>query len=495
MSVSRRNVLAFGASLGVLGFLAKMPSARASSDRPHFLVAIQIQNGVDASYLFDGRGALLTEKNLKANYLLRNDLPSAPTRPEEFTAARTAARTIHCERTGCSAIRSPLVDALWAAHGDRLSIVNGVHMLRNSVGHDENSVYFWANAERGGGPVFPPLVGRALASGCPLDSILLRSAGGTFPQASNAATSADLASDEVVGLSQTLADGPRIAEGSAAWRQILGRADANAQGDGSFSRGSSDLGQALRRARATGTAFAASTTGEAALDPGVKPTLSSMVRQSLAFFSGGLTRVASIVVTDIVDRHAAPQAQADTVPTYTRIANEIARAIDLLKTTMFVDARGVATPFIDLTTFVITSEFNRTMRSKALPAGASVGATGTDHNPLANSVIVGGRGIVGGLVVGESDLRECDDDGKLLGVSGAHREKDASLDAVMGRPFDFAAQRLRTDLPERYDERDYITMPSLTNTILDVFDVPETSRFKLGSAVAPMLGVLREGRS
>jgi hypothetical protein len=95
-------------------------------------------------------------------------------------------------------------------------------------------------------------------------------------------------------------------------------------------------------------------------------------------------------------------------------------------------------------------------------------------------------------VVGESDLRDCDDAGQYTDVSGAHREKNRALNQVMGKPFDFATQRVRTDLPATWKETDYICMPSVTNTILDAFDVPEAQRFKLGGGAAPILRVLRD---
>jgi hypothetical protein len=216
------------------------------------------------------------------------------------------------------------------------------------------------------------------------------------------------------------------------------------------------------------------------------------VKQALTFFGAGLTRVATIVFSDQCDTHdfnsASQQPQ-----TYARIANELKTILDLLKTTKYVDGRGVATPYIDLTTFVISSEFGRTTRSLAFPNGASVGMTGSDHNNLTNSALIGGKGIAGGLVVGESDLQDCDDDGKYLEVSGAHRQKNAGLDQSMGRPFDFVAQRARTDLPDVWRESDYICMPSVTNTILDTFDVPPSDRFKLGGQPAPILSVLRTG--
>src|SRR5436190_14386960 len=119
-SLSRRSLLLFGAAAGALGVVSKIPFARAANERPHFLLAIQIQPGVDNTYLFDARGPKVTDKNRKQNYLLRNDRDGTATLPTEFTPEKILDRTIVCERTGCSALRTPLMNGLWSAHKDQL---------------------------------------------------------------------------------------------------------------------------------------------------------------------------------------------------------------------------------------------------------------------------------------------------------------------------------------------------------------------------------------
>lgn len=331
------------------------------------------------------------------------------------------------------------------------------------------------------------MIGKQLAA-TPLDAVLLRELAQIFPAPSNLAGSAELRSRDVNALAQTVAAGPQIDEGSRKWRFLLDRTDRAASGDGRFAAGAKNLGYALRRAKATGAAFAAAGTGGAATGP---VTVASTVKQALSFFSANMTRVASIFHSgEGFDMHDSGGSQTRLVTTFTSLADQLTAAIDLLKTTNYVDAQGRATPFIELTTFVISTEFSRTNRS-GFGTVASVGATGSDHNPLNNFALVGGRGINGGLVVGESDLRDCDDQGQYLGVSGAHRQKNARLDSPMGKPFDFQTQRVRDDLPGSFNELDYICMPSVTNTILDTFDVPEGNRYRIGGRIAPMLSVLR----
>jgi hypothetical protein len=502
VNFSRRNFLMIGAAAGAYGIFSKISRAQADSGaEPHFLLSIHIQGGIDCTYLFDARIPKLTEKNLQQNYLFKNDdtTVGSATQPAEFTEDKLRARTMLCEATGAAALRSPLVDTLWENHKDRLSVVNGVYMLRSNAGHAENSAYLYGNTERGGSPIYPPVVGKHL-EGAPLDAVILREFWQITPPPSNLAGSAELASREITALAQSLASGPQIDEASPTWKYILQRADVNSD-EGLFGAGSQNLASGLRRAKATSAAFVA-TGGSAepappAPVPGADPNppLPQTVRRALAFFSGGVTKVATVVQDSFptFDTHDRVASQTTQIPRYIKLAAELDEVMRLLKTTMHVDARGVARPFIDVTTFVISSEFGRTTRSLSFPARSSVGATGTDHNPLTNSAIVGGKGIVGGLIVGESDLRDCDDAGAYTEVSGAHRQKNASLNQVMGKPFDFKSQRVRSDLPDSWNETDYICMPSVTNTILDALGVPEADRFKLGSRAAPILKVLRTG--
>ncbi len=55
----------------------------------------------------------------------------------------------------------------------------------------------------------------------------------------------------------------------------------------------------------------------------------------------------------------------------------------------------------DVTTVMVASEFGRTMRGAGLP----IDQTGTNHNQFSNSILIGGKGIRAGMVLGASDLR------------------------------------------------------------------------------------------
>jgi hypothetical protein len=132
---------------------------------------------------------------------------------------------------------------------------------------------------------------------------------------------------------------------------------------------------------------------------------------------------------------------------------------------------------------MVGSEFGRTMRQQGLP----IDNTGTDHNPLSNTVLVGGAGIRGGLVVGASDLQSATEQ-----PSGAHRTLDPSAVKTMGRPFDFATQTVRSDSPSTFVPGDYVQIASVINTVYSLFDVP-TDKWRLverNGEVAPILSSL-----
>jgi hypothetical protein len=119
---------------------------------------------------------------------------------------------------------------------------------------------------------------------------------------------------------------------------------------------------------------------------------------------------------------------------------------------------------LDVTTVMVASEFGRTMRS---PDG-TVDDTGTNHNQFSNSILIGGKGIRGGLVIGASDLRD-----EVEEPSAAHLQLDPMQEKTMGLPFDFATLTSRPDLPAAFDIKDYLTIGSVVNTIYTLFGVPK----------------------
>jgi hypothetical protein len=103
---------------------------------------------------------------------------------------------------------------------------------------------------------------------------------------------------------------------------------------------------------------------------------------------------------------------------------------------------------LDVTTVMIASEFGRTMRARDMP----INDTGTNHNQHCNSVLIGGKGVRGGMIIGASDMQTADEQ-----VSKAHLAVDPLLEKSLGLPFDFANMRPRQDKPENFDIADYLT--------------------------------------
>ena len=148
------------------------------------------------------------------------------------------------------------------------------------------------------------------------------------------------------------------------------------------------------------------------------------------------------------------------------VAEAIARAVEALKETSWDEHSS----FLDCTTLVVGSEFSRTMRQ----IGTQIEETGTDHNALTNTVILAGKGLQSGRVVGASDAATLRD-GAFSDISGAHGILDPGGLKAMGRPFDFGAGRVRADRPNTYSVRDHITWPSVVNTLLDAFGLPASA--------------------
>lgn len=181
------------------------------------------------------------------------------------------------------------------------------------------------------------------------------------------------------------------------------------------------------------------------------------------------------MLPEFFDVHAAEQAKTQPKLFTTAIAR-LAEILEALDETPFDAQRSM----IDVTTIMVASEFGRTMRSPDAP----IHNTGTNHNSLSNSILIGGKGVRGGLVVGASDLAT-----ESAQASGAHRAMDPGLEKTMGTPFDFAALRPIPELPDEFDIEDHLTIGSVINTVYSLFNVPKSRHRSLGRNLpeAPVL--------
>lgn len=197
-------------------------------------------------------------------------------------------------------------------------------------------------------------------------------------------------------------------------------------------------------------------------------------------FKKQIARSALFVLPTTFDTHSAQQAQGQPA-LFTKSVGSISKILQNLKNTPYDSQRSI----FDMTTVMITSEFGRTMRIQ----GSPIDATGTNHNPLNNFVMLAGYGIKGGQVIGASDIEN-----ESALVSDAHKSLDPQLEKAMGKPFDFATQTSRTDLPTSFDIKDYLTINSVVNSIYTIFDVPQSQFRTLDrqGTIAPVVrGMLR----
>jgi uncharacterized protein (DUF1501 family) len=192
-------------------------------------------------------------------------------------------------------------------------------------------------------------------------------------------------------------------------------------------------------------------------------------------FRLSLSRSAIYVLPEQFDVHAANLAK-DQPKLFADAIARIAALLKGLETTPFNDRQSL----FDVTTIMIASEFGRTLRAP----DRSVDDTGTNHNPHANSIMLGGKGIRPGLVIGATDFLDA---GEAL--SKAHLALDPMLEKTIGRPFDFARMRPRDDLPDNFDIADYLTIGSVINTLYSVFKVPKAHYRGIASTgpAAPVL--------
>jgi hypothetical protein len=193
--------------------------------------------------------------------------------------------------------------------------------------------------------------------------------------------------------------------------------------------------------------------------------------------------------------------------------DQINDLFDTLKATPFNATKSM----LDVTTVVLTSEMNRTFRSQ-LTNTTTEEDTGTDHNPFSNVVLIGGKNIKPGLIIGESDLNipiqkpitpefelDVSDADRERGwfwsfadLSPAHVQKEGVeplITSPMGKPFDFSRMEpSATPLSEisEFVLSDYLTYSSVINTVYKAFGVPADKYLRITSTslTAPTLDIL-----
>lgn len=452
--LSRRDILKFGAAgAGTLllpgaGFLQAFEH---DAMDPHFFLLIILNGGADPSYMFDARPLSMTAAGKIQNYL--------GTEPAPWIG-----------RNGGAALATSLTRPL-VPFRDRFSILNGVYMAPSFDGHLQNMNFLFSGRPFGGESFIPHLnladTGRKPDS---LDAIL--PAGPVGANLDNHSGVVPLAVESIGQLSEKLNENEPPQSDDPLVQFIRNRLAANATGRGRLSAGARLMGKGMDGAADVHRRLARLTAPDRSQTP---------ERQCLALiaecFRLSISRSAIYVLPEMFDVHA--PVQAKTQPKlFDDAIGRIASLFAGLAETPF-DARR---SMFEVTTVMVASEFGRTMR-----ASGAIDDTGTHHNQFSNSILIGGKGVRAGLVIGASDLPN-----ETATASNAHLVVDPDLEKTMGRPFDFAASSPRPDLPETFEINDYLTIGSVVNTVYALFGVPRSRHRTMARELppAPVLNAL-----
>lgn len=450
---SRRDVLKFALGAGTLLLPGSNVFAAAGPDRdPHFFLLIVLNGGADPSYMFDARPLSMTTAGKIQNYLGEE--------PRPWTGM-----------DGVASLSTSLVKPL-APYRNRFSVINGVYMTPSFDGHLQNMNFLFAGDPFGGDSFIPHLnlaeTGREPES---LDAIL--AAQPVHINVHNHSGVIPLQPKSLRGLATRLQEIEPPQPRDELSEFLRERLRASLHGRGRFAAGAGLMLSGFERAPEVHRRLAQLAA------PNLEKTLEE---QSLALitecFRHSISRAAIYVLPEFFDVHAADQAKAQP-KLFVDAVGKIARLLEGLREMPFDSKRSM----FDVTTVMVASEFGRTLRAPDVP----IDQTGTNHNQFSNSILIGGKGIRGGMVIGASDLAD-----ESAAVSKAHLAMDPVLEKAMGCPFDFKTASSRPDLPEEFRITDYLTIGSVVNTVYSLFDVPKSRYRTLGRDLpaAPVLHAL-----
>ncbi|MGE0171883.1 MAG: DUF1501 domain-containing protein [Oligoflexales bacterium] len=435
-NLTRRNFLVGGCQVFLGSCFGFQALARPVDKDPHFCLHLFFPGGMDATYTFDARPLAMTQAKLQTNYHGKE--------PVKVVGSN-----------GTNTWRTTLVDPL-KPYLNRFSIINGVIMTPDFQGHeDSQSITFTGNPF--GGPSYfeafqtlldePPIT--AMRLGVPMVGDPRIQTSGVLPLDRNSTKNMVMRSKDIT----TLNANTRIQN------FIKGRLQPQQHDIGSYGRTKQLLSEAFGKIPAL-----SSTMQDIKIDDSDKPqTPVESVKLALNLFKAGLSNNALCVFdTDLSENQDLDCHDLSGAKDHPRIVGELmtelAAIFNVLETTAYDNQRS----YFDVTTVIVSTEFGRTMRQGYFDE------SGTDHNPYTNTFLLGGKGIKGGLVLGESDFASVEEKSKL---SGAHLQLDPIAYNVVGRPFDFATFEPRTDKPNEFKLGDYLTCGSVINTVLACFNV------------------------
>lgn len=453
--MDRRKFLQFGFSAGTgllfAPLLAQaaltkklMKGRQREPDDDHFFLMITLPNasGLDASYLWDARPLEMTSRGVIQNYRERQE-------PSPWTGSN-----------GGIAQATQLVSPLRSYQSD-FSVINGVLMNVGFDGHEQNINYLFTG-DPFGGECFIPHLNAGGSSPRSLDAIKR----GRYSVAEiNGGQMVPLNPSAARSLISSLTQVPTIDPSTHLMKFLASR----------FTESFQPLADSFQGSASLSSKFNEIKTGGIDTDQG-------FIELAGEVFRSGVSKSAVLVLdpgTAIYDAHD-PVSAAQIPQTYAQLVSSLSTIFAALKSTPYDSSRSL----MDVTTVLFSAEFGRTLKQKIHP----VENTGTDHNPLANFVLLAGKGIKGGQVIGSTDFITADET-----LSGAHLSLDPDRLKVMGRPFDFENSLSRSDLPANYHAADYLGFNSVVNTLYQLFGVP-LSKWRLverNGLVAPVIkGIL-----
>lgn len=461
--LNRRDVVRSGLTLLGTSCLPTLGTkALGQGTAPHFFIYVNLFPGADTSYLFDARQLSLTAANKMQNFLGKDPLVWEGT---------------NGEKTLTTEITDPL-----KPFRDKFSVVNGVQMATTFDGHEQNQGFIFTGSPFGGESLLPHLNKKARL---PLDMVSLFQIFGV--NITNGGASLTTDAFALAGLPGAFLNGaPKAGDPTA--QLIKARLDALSQGEGNFSIGSRHMregyvGSGSLAEKLKAMEFKTDVTFDPVTGQQVQSGVPINLQVVGQFLKQGVSRTLHIGINGNYDVHdnGSCRQQPET------FRSTVAQIIELFKF-MQDTAYDETQSLFDVTTFVIGSEFSRTMRQQFAP---NIDQTGTDHNPLCNSFMIGGKGVKGGLVLGASDNTSVDANGELENVSGAHKKLDPNLLKIMAKPFDYQTFKPKDELPEDFNVEHYLSFNSVANTLYEIFGFSQSEvpyrRFTQGGIVVPSL--------
>ena len=456
MRLNRRDFLKFSMA-GVGTLVLPLGSATGEVEDPRFFLQIYVYGGIDSLFLFDGRPLAMTAAGHIHDYVKQEALPWVGANGAQ-TLATSFARELD-------------------KHRHRFSVLNGVFSTTAFDGHLQNVNFLYTGNPFGGESFVPHLNERNDPSYVkrPLDSV---QDGGFALDLTNGANSITLGGDSAFNMSEAMKAAPPFDPKHPVASFMNSRLAAlGAAGTGRFSAGTRAMMEAYAKAPDLARRLQR-------LDPKSTKQEPDGDRRFIDLMAGVFREgICSNAILEIapkrfgLDVHAASMAR-NQIEIYTDVVGRVRKLFDLLAETPFDATRSL----FDVTTVMFASEFGRTLRQPGLP----LGDTGTDHNSLNNSILIGGKGVRGGLVIGETDWRTPTET-----LSGAHKQLDPAGIKLMGKPFDFNTGRARADLPKTFEADDYLHTASVINTVYSLFSVPQ-SKWRTVKRDGPKAPVIRQ---